>query len=47
MVPNYFHLVPRLLAEGFYCDVSRDEIERYLYSDGEYGLTSRFDASGI
>lgn len=36
MAPNHFHLVQRLLADGFYCDISRDEIERYLYSEGEF-----------
>jgi hypothetical protein len=36
MVRNYFHLVPRVLESGFYCDVSRDEIERYLYKEGEF-----------
>ncbi|MGA8222523.1 MAG: hypothetical protein WB780_12785 [Candidatus Acidiferrales bacterium] len=36
MPKDNFHLVPRILAESKYFDISQSEIERYLYETGEF-----------
>jgi hypothetical protein len=36
MPKSFFYLVPKLLQGPIYCDVSRDEIERYLIEDGKF-----------
>jgi hypothetical protein len=36
MVRNHFHLVSKILADGFYSNISRAEIERDVYTNGEF-----------
>jgi hypothetical protein len=36
MAISHFHLVRRILREGFYIDISRIEIERCVYTNGEF-----------
>jgi hypothetical protein len=36
MVRNHFHLVKKILSDGFYSDISRAEIERSVYTNGEF-----------